>query len=443
MAAPTCRSSPPPLPGETTPAPHPTKPRHPTAARVVPSSRRSAEVPAQSQREARPERGHWWAGGTDSATASTGEADRDTRGPRLEPRARSRPLLTALECERPAGGWCRRRLVGTRRCVSRRAEEAVPRLTETPPPLYRPPSPRAGAASPRCRLCRFARRYPSRPPATAPRRRPPGAGPRGGLGSQPSPPPPSRGCRREGTAATASREQRRGAELPEARAARCGWLSGHGLGFALSLPAERRAVTGRPATRGGEAPSPSPRPSSRPVKCHGFLAAPRRRPARRSPREGTVKVVAEAAPAVARPAAARREGALRQPPGWAQKWKQGPSEVEEPPSLNAVKSLLVNNQWSWTTWQQTLCLSCFYLWSLVCKNWDVFSSMAAKEVTVKTKSKISKTFIIDTAADTSSSFSIMYDNLNFLPATGVDAGEIRDLQIQELHDVEKPQSSTG
>lgn len=211
---------------------------------------------------------------------------------------------------------CRRCLGGTRRRVSRRAEGAAPPLTETRPllpslPPARPPSPRAGAASPLCR--RLLARSPLRPAAVPP------APPRGTWPAQPSPPPARCGCcgcciarpslrgSRNGDR-QAGGEDGRGAEPPAARAARCVCVSGDGLGFVLrlSLPAERRAVIVRPA-----------RPGRRgvPVKCHDSPSAPRRHPAHRSPREGAVKVAAEAAPAAARPAAARREGAPRQPPG--------------------------------------------------------------------------------------------------------------------------------
>lgn len=64
-------------------------------------------------------------------------------------------------------------------------------------------------------------------------------------------------------------------EPPAARAARCVWVSGNGLGFVLrlSLLVERRAVIVRPARQGGEAPRlnvtvPRPLPAATPRIAH-------------------------------------------------------------------------------------------------------------------------------------------------------------------------------
>lgn len=182
---------------------------------------------------------------------------------------------------RSASPRCSRCLGGTRRRVSRRAEGAAPPLTETRPLLPSPPParphlelalpPRSAAAASPARHCA---------PLLSPWRLAP---PRGRWPAQPSPPLPCCGCcvsrpplqgSRSGDC-RAGGEDRRGAEPPAARAARCICVSGDGLGFVLrfSLPAERRAVIVRPARQGGEAPrlnvtAPRPLPAATPRIAH-------------------------------------------------------------------------------------------------------------------------------------------------------------------------------
>nr|XP_041567364.1 serine/arginine repetitive matrix protein 2-like [Taeniopygia guttata] len=233
---------------------------------------------------------------------------------------------------------CRRRLCGTRQRVSRRAEGAAPPLTGTRPllPAVRQPSPRAGATSPLCR--RRLARSPLRPVA-----RPPGAWLRRGRVASPALFPAALLRLLRLSSPTAGKSKR---QLPSGRRGqeRSGAAGGSDSAQRLSL----RGWTGlRPAPQlargeeGGNRPPSPPRRRGTPVKCHGSPFAPRRHPAHRSPREGAVKVAAEAALAAARPPAARRKGAPGQLPG-----VQRNTRFQWP--------LKISEQWSWKTWQKTL-----------------------------------------------------------------------------------------
>ncbi|XP_054253612.1 adenomatous polyposis coli protein 2-like [Indicator indicator] len=200
------------------------------------------------------------------------------------------PPLSALPLlhTRSALPKCCRRLGGTRQCANRRAEAAAPPLTETPPP---PPA--RLPARPHLELALPPRAAsPAASPARAPATVPLVPGPAEGAGGQPSPPAAGLRLPRPSLPSTppipaAGKGQRRlpggrkREELPVAQAARCGWVSGDGLGFALrySLPAERRALTGRPARQGGEAPPPSPRGRNDPAHARLNVTAPRLLPA--------------------------------------------------------------------------------------------------------------------------------------------------------------------
>ncbi|KAK4816765.1 hypothetical protein QYF61_022763 [Mycteria americana] len=202
------------------------------------------------------------------AAASAGEAGAPplagVRGPRREPRARApssrrgRAGSWPAPCPRRGGGRgtaagagvalpqpasdrgrssagrssvhrsasprCCRRLGGTQPvCEPPRGRSRSASDRDAPPPHRRPARPPALTSSWRCLPALPAlppRRPLARPPATAPRHRPPGAGPRRGAGGQPSPPPPGCGCRaprpppqgRGSGDCWARGEERRGAE---------------------------------------------------------------------------------------------------------------------------------------------------------------------------------------------------------------------------------------